>query len=74
MRCSNSMRLVAAAAVLMAGGAGAALAQSGGATSVSNLKLSNDKPIQIESDKLEVRQRREPGDLFRQCQRGAGRT
>ncbi|MGB3831537.1 MAG: LptA/OstA family protein [Mesorhizobium sp.] len=56
MRCSNSMRLVAAAAVLMAGGAGAALAQSGSATSVSNLKLSNDKPIQIESDKLEVRQ------------------
>ncbi|CAM5472519.1 lipopolysaccharide export system protein LptA [Aquamicrobium terrae] len=56
MRSSRSMRLFAAAAVLMAGGAGAALAQSGGATSVSNLKLSNDKPIQIESDKLEVRQ------------------
>ncbi len=56
MRSSRSMRLFAAAAVLMAGGACAALAQSGGATSVSNLKLSNDKPIQIESDKLEVRQ------------------
>ena len=50
------MRLLAAAAVLLAG-TGAALAQSsGGAGSMSSLMLSNDKPIQIESDKLEVRQ------------------
>jgi lipopolysaccharide export system protein LptA len=49
------MRLLAAAAML-ALGAGAAFAQTGGTTNMSNLKLSNDKPIQIESDKLEVHQ------------------
>ena len=35
---------------------GAALAQTGATSNPTGLKLSNDKPIQIESDKLEVHQ------------------
>ncbi len=56
MRSSSSMRFIAAAAMFLTCGAGLALAQAESPTSMSNLKLSNDKPIQIESDKLEVRQ------------------
>ncbi|MDR7034435.1 LptA/OstA family protein [Mesorhizobium sp. BE184] len=62
MRPSSSIRLIAAATALMLAGAVPALAQSDGAnanaanSTMSGLKLSGDKPIQIESDKLEVRQ------------------
>jgi lipopolysaccharide export system protein LptA len=45
-----------AAAVLMLLAAVPALAQSGANSTMSGLKLSNDQPIQIESDKLEVQQ------------------
>ena len=55
MRPSNSARLVAAAATFMLLGMAPSWAQSS-ATSQSGLKLSGDQPIQIESDKLEVRQ------------------
>lgn len=65
MRFSSSTRLVAAASALPAVGLAAlglalavapALAQSRTTSQLSGLKLSGDKPIQIESDKLEVRQ------------------
>jgi lipopolysaccharide export system protein LptA len=69
MRFSSSTRLVAAASALpavglaalglalgLAVGAAPALAQSRTTSQLSGLKLSGDKPIQIESDKLEVRQ------------------
>ncbi|TIP82742.1 MAG: LPS ABC transporter substrate-binding protein LptA [Mesorhizobium sp.] len=64
MRFSSSTRLVAAASALPALGlalgltlaAAPALAQSRTTSQLSGLKLSGDKPIQIESDKLEVRQ------------------
>ena len=52
MRRNDMMRLAATA--LMVLGAGPALSQSG--ARMSGLKLSNDQPIQIESDKLEVQQ------------------
>ena len=55
MRPSNSARLVAAASALLLLGVAPSWAQSS-ATSQSGLKLSGDQPIQIESDKLEVRQ------------------
>lgn len=48
-----SLRLVAAA--LMALAAAPAVAQDKGGNRLTGLKLSGDKPIQIESDKLEVR-------------------
>lgn len=66
MRFSSSTRLVAAASALPALGlalglvlglgTAPALAQSKATSQLSGLKLSGDKPIQIESDKLEVRQ------------------
>ncbi|RWQ32618.1 MAG: LPS ABC transporter substrate-binding protein LptA [Mesorhizobium sp.] len=64
MRFSSSARLVAAASALPALalalglglGMAPALAQSKTTSQLSGLKLSGDKPIQIESDKLEVRQ------------------
>jgi lipopolysaccharide export system protein LptA len=72
MRFSSSTRLVAAASALLCLGMGPflgmgpSLAQSNAAKSnttksnapgqLSGLKLSGDQPIQIESDKLEVRQ------------------
>jgi lipopolysaccharide export system protein LptA len=55
MRPSSSTRLVAAASALLLLGLTPSWAQSS-ATSPSGLKLSGDQPIQIESDKLEVRQ------------------
>ena len=55
MRPSNSARLVAAASALLLLGVASSWAQSS-APSQSGLKLSGDQPIQIESDKLEVRQ------------------
>ncbi|CAN7345266.1 LptA/OstA family protein [Mesorhizobium amorphae] len=55
MRPSSSARLVGAASALLLLGLVPSFAQSG-ATSQSGLKLSGDQPIQIESDKLEVRQ------------------
>ncbi len=48
----NKMTWLAVAALLAAAPAFAQTAQ----TNMSGLKLSGDKPIQIESDKLEVRQ------------------
>ncbi|MDX8514333.1 LptA/OstA family protein [Mesorhizobium captivum] len=56
MRRSNSARLAAAACFLLLLGAAPALAQSSSTSQMSGLKLSGDQPIQIESDKLEVRQ------------------
>ncbi|MER9305743.1 LptA/OstA family protein [Mesorhizobium sp. M0293] len=53
MRLSSSTRLAAATSALLLLGLVPSLAQS---TTQSGLKLSGDKPIQIESDKLEVRQ------------------
>jgi lipopolysaccharide export system protein LptA len=55
MRPSSSTRLVAAASALLLLGLAPSWAQSS-TTSPSGLKLSGDQPIQIESDKLEVRQ------------------
>ena len=55
MRPSSSTRLVAAASALLLLGLTPSWGQSS-ATSPSGLKLSGDQPIQIESDKLEVRQ------------------
>ena len=54
MQPSNWKQLAAAACGALLLGAGPAMAQSGG--SATGLKLSGDKPIQIESDKLEVHQ------------------
>jgi lipopolysaccharide export system protein LptA len=56
MRPSNSTWLVAAASALLLLGLAPSLAQSDASNQLSGLKLSGDKPIQIESDKLEVRQ------------------
>jgi lipopolysaccharide export system protein LptA len=56
MRLSNSTRLVAAASALLLLGLASAVAQSQATSNVSGLKLSGNQPIQIESDKLEVRQ------------------
>jgi len=60
MRFSSSIRLLAAASALLTLGLFAAAApsraQSSATTQPSGLKLSGDKPIQIESDKLEVHQ------------------
>ncbi|TGQ33967.1 MULTISPECIES: LptA/OstA family protein [unclassified Mesorhizobium] len=56
MRPSSSIRLVGAASALLLLGAVPSLAQSNASSQLSGLKLSGDKPIQIESDKLEVRQ------------------
>ncbi|MFC3325470.1 LptA/OstA family protein [Mesorhizobium cantuariense] len=53
MLLSSSTRLAAATSALLLLGLVPSLAQT---TSQSGLKLSGDKPIQIESDKLEVRQ------------------
>jgi lipopolysaccharide export system protein LptA len=53
MWLSSSTRLAAATSALLLLGLAPSLAQS---TSQSGLKLSGDKPIQIESDKLEVHQ------------------
>lgn len=46
---------VAAAALLLALGTASAHAQQGGSGPMSGMKLSGDQPIQIESDRLEVR-------------------
>ena len=57
MRRSSSARLVGAvSAALLLLGMAPLFAQSGATSQVSGLKLSGDQPIQIESDKLEVRQ------------------
>ncbi len=57
MLASNSARFTAAASILLLMGlASPVLAQSGSPSTMSGLKLSGDKPIQIESDKLEVHQ------------------
>jgi len=56
MRRSSSARLVGAVSALLLLGMAPLLAQSGATSQVSGLKLSGDQPIQIESDKLEVRQ------------------
>ena len=53
MRLSSSTRLAAATSALLLLGLVPSWAQT---TSQSGLKLYGDKPIQIESDKLEVRQ------------------
>jgi lipopolysaccharide export system protein LptA len=56
MQSSNWKRLAGAACGALILGCAPASAQSGAAGSPTGLKLSNDKPIQIESDKLEVHQ------------------
>ncbi|TIT81422.1 MAG: LPS ABC transporter substrate-binding protein LptA, partial [Mesorhizobium sp.] len=56
MRRSSLAGLLGAASVLLLLGVAPSLAQSGASSQVSGLKLSGDQPIQIESDKLEVRQ------------------
>lgn len=56
MRRSSSARLVGAVSALLLLGMAPLFAQSGATSQVSGLKLSGDQPIQIESDKLEVRQ------------------
>lgn len=56
MWLNSSTRLAAATSTLLLLGLVPALAQSGASSQVSGLKLSGDQPIQIESDKLEVRQ------------------
>jgi lipopolysaccharide export system protein LptA len=57
MMAKNVARLTATASVLLLAGLfSSAMAQSNSSSSMSGLKLSGDKPIQIESDKLEVRQ------------------
>lgn len=60
MRLSSSIQLLAAASALLGLGLflgiEPSLAQSNTTSQLSGLKLSGDKPIQIESDKLEVRQ------------------
>ncbi|MBB6013713.1 LptA/OstA family protein [Aquamicrobium lusatiense] len=53
---SDSMRLAALASALSLVVAGSAFAQSGGTGTMSGLKLAGDQPIEIESDKLEVRE------------------
>jgi lipopolysaccharide export system protein LptA len=56
MRPSSSTRLAAAASAMLLLGVAPSMAQSNSSSQLSGLKLSGDKPIQIESDKLEVRQ------------------
>lgn len=56
MLASSSTRFAAAASVLLLMGLSSAMAQSSSPSTMSGLKLSGDQPIQIESDKLEVRQ------------------
>lgn len=56
MWLNSSTRLAAATSALLLLGLVPSLAQSGATSQVSGLKLAGDKPIQIESDKLEVRQ------------------
>ncbi|TPL92254.1 LptA/OstA family protein [Mesorhizobium sp. B2-3-12] len=56
MWLNSSTRLAAATSALFLLSLAPSLAQSGAASQVSGLKLAGDKPIQIESDKLEVRQ------------------
>ncbi|TKB55810.1 MAG: LPS ABC transporter substrate-binding protein LptA, partial [Mesorhizobium sp.] len=62
MRFSSSARRLAAISALTLGlplgltfGTAPSLAQSSATSQMSGLRLSGDKPIQIESDKLEVR-------------------
>ncbi len=55
MLASSPVRFAAAAAVLLLTSlSSSAIAQSNSPSTMSGLKLSGDKPIQIESDKLEV--------------------
>jgi lipopolysaccharide export system protein LptA len=56
MLASSLARFTAVASVLLLVGFSSAMAQSSSPSTLSGLKLSGDKPIQIESDKLEVRQ------------------
>ncbi|TPK23110.1 LPS ABC transporter substrate-binding protein LptA [Mesorhizobium sp. B2-5-9] len=56
MWLNSSTRLAAATSALFLLSLAPSLAQSGAASQVSGLKLAGDKPIQIESDKLEVHQ------------------
>ncbi len=56
MRPSNSARLLGVASALLLMGMAPSWGQSGVTSQMSGLQLSGDKPIQIESDKLEVRQ------------------
>lgn len=56
MWLNSSTRLVAATSALILLGMAPSLAQSSASGQMSGLKLSGDQPIQIESDKLEVRQ------------------
>ncbi|MBZ9672981.1 LptA/OstA family protein [Mesorhizobium sp. B2-1-8] len=56
MWLTSSTRLAAATSALFLLSLAPSLAQSGAASQVSGLKLAGDKPIQIESDKLEVHQ------------------
>jgi lipopolysaccharide export system protein LptA len=57
MRSTDILRLLASALLLLVCAAGAALAQTESQSRVvSGLRLSGDQPIQIESDKLEVRE------------------
>lgn len=56
MGLGSSARLTAATSALLLLGLVPSMAQSGATSQVSGLKLAGDKPIQIESDKLEVRQ------------------
>jgi lipopolysaccharide export system protein LptA len=53
---ASSIRVAAAASILSLAGFSSAMAQSASPSTMSGLKLSGDQPIQIESDKLEVRQ------------------
>lgn len=56
MGFSESIRLTAAASTFLFAGLAPVLAQTNATNNLSGLKLSGDQPIQIESDKLEVRQ------------------
>lgn len=56
MQRSDSTRLLAFASVLFFTAMAPAFAQSSTTSRMSGLKLSGDQPIQIESDKLEVRE------------------
>lgn len=56
MLASSLTRFATAASVLLLMGLSSAMAQSDSPGTLSGLKLSGDEPIQIESDKLEVRQ------------------
>ena len=56
MRRSKSTWLLGAASALLFLGTAHSFAQSSATSQIPGLKLSGDQPIQIESDKLEVRQ------------------